>query len=389
MTKLKQFSALVAAMILTGAGASASLIKLSEDTHLHLLADASVVYQSNVFLLNTDFIPRISDTYLLFSPGVELRIAQHGSASAVLRYQHSFKMYKHYSELDGDYSDLSLTARYNPGRIMTSGYARYRQESSADADGAIIGVRGRLIDRDHTDYGASLRYEITQLTSVGTGVSYSKTDYDNDELYTDHSSISVPVTLYYRVRPKIDLTAGLRYRDVDTSDSTGQNPDYRDTYYFVGAVGELFTPVLYADVSVGVQERTYRGLQQDRSSATYNISFIYTGDVKRTYYATLARDYRTSAIGGTTYTFSSGAIGARYQMTNQIGFNAGLTYGESRYQFSPRAEDMWIFQLGATYNPNEYVSLAVRYEYTDVEGKTLGSATYQNSQVRVSASLRY
>ncbi len=388
MNKPNCHSPLAAIVLLAGLSAHASLIQLGEDTHLHLLADVGVVYESNIFLLDTDLIPRISDTYLTFSPGLELRMAQEGAASAILRYQHTFKAYRDYSELDADYSDLNFTARYNSGRSLTSAYARYREESSDDVDVAGT-LRGRLIDRDMTDYGAKLRYEITQLTAIGTGVDYSKTDYDNDALYTDHSSISVPVTLYYRVRPKIDLTAGARYRKVDTSDSTGQNPDFKDYFYYVGTVGELLTPVLYADVTVGWQERNYRNSDLDRSSASYNVTFIYTGDVKRTYYATLARDYRTSAIGGTSYAFSSGSLGARYQLNSKVGFNAGLTYGESRYQFSPRAEDIWIFQLGATYHPNEYVSLAVRYEHTDVEGKTLGSATYQNNKVQVSASLRY
>jgi len=350
-----------------------------DNAQLHVLADLELIYEDNIFQLADN---ELSDMYVVFSPGVELRIAEEGAASAILRYQHSFTEFEDYSALEGDYANLSFRGRYNSGVVMASGYLTYEELYSSIQDIAVL--TGGPVERTETALGANMRYEISELTAVRAGMDFNDVDYDLDA-YTDYDSLSVPVTFFYKVRPRIDLTAGLRYRTT----STDAGIDYDDMFYFVGAVGELFSPVIFADVSIGFQDRDFKGVDDDASSASYDITFIYTGDVKTTVYAGFARDYRTSAIGGTAYAFTNLSLGARYDLSNQVGLNAGLVYGESEYERSPRAEDIMILNLGATYQPNDYLTLNAGYSYTDVDGANEFSATYSNSEIRVSASLRY
>ena len=360
-----------------------SAAQMGEDTQLHVLADAAFVYQDNLFLRSQN---EIADRYLEFSPGLELRLFPQGAASATIRYQHRFTFFRDKDELDGDYSDLDISAKYNTGVIVGQAYARFREDASNTTD---VNLDGVLIERDHLDAGGSMKYDISELTAMKIGVDYSAVDYELG-FFTDHEAVAVPLTFFYKIRPKIDLTAGVRYRTTNTSGGFQQAFDYEDTYYFVGAVGELFSPVIYADVSVGFQEREYDNSALDATSGSYDITFIYVGDVKTNVYLGLSRDYRTSAIAGRTYAFTSASLGATYKLNDMVSLNGSVVYGETEYEQSLRAEDMQFLNLGASYTPNEYLTFNASYRYADVDGNGLDNASsYENNTIRVSASLRY
>ena len=268
MKTLRNSLAVLSTFTLLGSLSQASVLQLGEDAQLHVLGDLQYVYEDNLFLLQNN---EVSDRYLVFSPGLELRMAQEGTLSAVLRYQHSFTRYRDFDSLNGDYSDLSVKARYNSGVVLASAYLDYEELYTSLRDVAL--AVGGPVEREEIGAGGNLRYEISELTAFRIGVDYDEVDYELDR-YTDYDSLSVPLTFFYKVRPKVDLTGGLRYRNTNT---TGPF-DYEDLYYFVGAVGELFSPVVFADVSIGFQERDFDGAATDASSASYDITFIYTGN---------------------------------------------------------------------------------------------------------------
>ncbi|NDV61144.1 outer membrane beta-barrel protein [Puniceicoccales bacterium CK1056] len=353
-------------------------MQFGDNSTVHLLADADYVYTDNLFHRRTE----TKDDYMEFSPGFEIKLSRDAATTVSFRYQHRFTSFSKYSELDGDYSDLSGQIRYNSGRMLTSGYVQYEELASNSAD---VNLEGVLIERDEFDAGGRIKYDVSELTAIEVGVDYSEVDYDLAQ-FTDYDSFSIPITLFYRVRPKIDLTAGVRLREVDTSGTV----DYDDTYYFIGAVGEFFSPMLFADIRIGFQDREFDGADFDTSSATYDITFIYTGDVKTTVYAGISRDYRTSAIGGGAYTYTSATLGARYSLNEVFGFNASIVVGESDYEQSPRAEDLTTFDAGVTYNPNDFLTIQAGYRSQDVSGKDpVFSSDYQTNTFRVSASVRY
>ena len=362
-----------------GASLPASVGQVGDSLQLHVSADIDYAFEDNIFLLETN---ELEDRYLVFTPGLELRMSEGGTLSASLSYRHSFTRFRDFDSLNGDYADLSVRARYDSGVVLASGYINYEQLYSSLRDVAL--AIGGPVERDQSKAGANIRYELSELTAFKVGLDYTDVDYDL-ERFTDYDTTAVPLTFFYKVRPKVDLTAGLRYRSTNT---TGLF-DYEDMYYFVGAVGEVFSPVVFADISVGFQQRDYDGSPIDTSSASYDITFIYTGNAMGTLYAGLSRDYRTSAVGGTAYAFSSLSVGGNHSLSDKVGLNAGLVYGESEYEESPRAEDLMILNLGASYQPNDYLTLKAMYEFTDVDGKNAFSSTYTNNEIRVSASLRY
>lgn len=383
-------------IILTLATASslsgAPFLQLSETTQIHLLADLDFVFEDNIFRQSTG---EFDEQYIVFSPGMELRFSEDGAASAVLRYQHDFTKYQDFDRLNNDYSNLSFNARYNSGVVLLTANASYNELYSDTIDATDT---ESLVERDQIRYGADLRYELSELTAIKVGAHFEEIDYEL-ERFIGYETWTLPVNVFYKIRPKIDLMAGVQYRNTDLPVEKTGFPGYEDWFYYVGAVGELFSPVIYADLKVGFQDRSYEDLPYDDSSATYDLTLIYTGDVKTTVYAGLSRDYRSSAIGGNTYTYTSGSLGARYNFTESIGLDASVVVGKNDYDrdsrfpgfpANDREEDVLILRFGGSYHPNDYLTFTARYQMYDIDGNdTPGATDYQNNKITVTASLRY
>ena len=360
-----------------------SVYQLGDSSHFHVMADVSAVYEDNVLLQSKG--SEQDDLSLVFTPGVELRMDSGGAASTLLRYQHSFVRYDKLSELDGDFAHLTFKTRYDSGVAMFNLSASYKEEySNSYGIDEALDIYGVNVLRDRIHVGADMKYQLSQLTALGVGVAYTDLDYDLDR-FTDQTTLSVPLSVYYKVRPTLDLTAGVRYRETDTSIDL----KYEDWYYFVGAVGELFSPVFHADLNFGFQDRSVKsGVMPngDADTTAYNLTVYYTGSAISTIYASLSRDYRTSADQALTYAYSSLSVGANFDLTQTITLNGSFALAKSEYEESIREEDINIVRIGATYSPNDYFKVSASYYFRDVDGNVVN---YTNNEVRVTASLRY
>lgn len=382
MKLVKQLSIVAVSAVATVTACASPLLKMDDDTVLHGLADVTIAWDDNILRTTSS---QKSDMYMKFSPGLELRLSPNSAATTTVTYRHHFLRYDDMDDLDTDLADLALNFRYDSGIVLASAFVRYVESYSntfgLDTNNDIFGV---LTEQDKTSFGGDVRYELSRLTAVKVGFVEEDVNYDRNT-FTDYTTTSVPVTFFYKIRPKASLTAGFRYRDTDTDSGN----TFEDLYFFVGGVGEVLSPVFHADLSVGYQTRDadYALLPDtDSNSAAYDFKLIYTGNPKATVYGGLSRDYRTSAFDGIGYTFTSASLGARYSLSNTVGVNAQIAVGESSYQRGSRSEDITMFNLGASYRANDFLMLRASYVYRDVDGDI---ANYQDSGIRVTASLRY
>jgi hypothetical protein len=358
----------------------APLLALDEDTELFVLGSAGIEYESNLY---TDRVNRVSDFRFTASPGVEIAHGRTPAANASVTYRHHFHFYDSESTRDGNYADLSAQARYDTGVTISNIQASFRQRVSNDAD---VNLVGRLVKRDETRLNGSSRYQISELMGISAGLEYADTSF-KDPALTSFDYYAIPLTYYYKVRPQLDLTAGYRYRNTSVSGPTG---DSKDNYFFVGAQGELGSPMFIGNLSLGYQERKFSGINDKRSSPSYSFMVSYLATPRITHFANLAYDFRTSSSQGLSYSYGSLTIGTRARITDMIATNFSLTYAEAEYQRSPRAEDHMFFNAGVTYNPNDYVTVRADYAYQSVDGKnTAGASDYRNNRLSVSASVRY
>ena len=374
--RLFSFAVLIA---LVGATVSAAPLFKTEDSSVHLIGELGLVSDDNVFRTST---LEEGDVRYEFAPGLEFKLSPDSASTTTFKYVYRLVMWDDNGELDDEFSEFDFRTSYDSGVVLAKAYGSYNEGYSTsygfDDSSDIFGV---LILRDLTRFGGSVKKDISELTAIQAGVDFSDTDY-RDNRYTGHTSMTIPVTYFYQVRPNVDMTAGVRYRNTDTDSSV----EYEDWYGFIGAVGELFSPVVYADLKVGYQKRNAKNSNADASSPSYELSLIYTGNAKANYYAKVTRDYRTSSASAQAYAYTTGQLGANYSLSQSFDINAALVIAESEYEESARQEDISMLRLGATYNPNDYLSINASYAYRDVDGNV---ANYSSNEVRVFASLRY
>lgn len=377
-TQLRLLS-LAAIFVTAGVVANAAPLYQNEDSSLHFIGQLGLVHDDNIYRTST---LEEDDVRLEFAPGLEFKISPDAAASTTFSYLYRWVVWEENSELDDEFSEVDFKTSYDSGVVLLNAYGSYKEgySTSYDIDDS-SDLFGVLVLRDTTTFGGSVKKDISELSAIKVGFDHSDVEYKNSR-YTGHSSMTVPVTYFYNVRPNVDMTAGVRYRYTDTDTPV----EYNDWYAFVGAVGELFSPVIYADLNIGYQRRNAKNSDADASSPSYKLSLIYTGNAKANYYATISRDYRTSSINAQAYAYTTAQLGASYSLTNSFGLNAAVVLGESEYEESIRQEDILMFQLGASYNPNDFVSFRASYAYRDVDGNV---ANYKSNELRVFASLRY
>lgn len=364
-------------------GNAAPAISLGEEVDLFLLASAGITYESNLFADSTN---EVDDFRLNMSPGIELALGRSPAANAKLVYRHHFHIYDDRSELEADFADLDFRAVYDSGIFVGNLVATFRERASNDVDTTDANLPGRLIRRDEANVSATGRYQFTELIAFSAGLEFNEFRFREPNL-TSHEAWSVPVTFFYRVRPALDMTAGYRYRKVNVS---GLFPDARDNFFFIGAQGELGSPLFIGNASIGYQERSLRGVNEKFDSVFYNFMVTYLASARVSHFLSIGRDFRTSSNQGTTFTHASVTFGSRARLTNRLSANVSLTYAEAKYQRSLREEEHVFFNVGMTYRPNDYLSLNANYGYVNVDGLgTPAASDYTRNRISVSASVRY
>jgi hypothetical protein len=360
---------------------AAPLFSLGNEVQVYGLGTVALEYQDNLFY---DATNEVDDLMIRLSPGIEVQFGQSPAANAKLTYSHHFQMYDDQGTLDTDLSDFRFVSRYDSGVFLGLFNASFRELTSNTPD---INRVGMLVRRDEIRVNASGKYVMSQLTAMSLGLQYDDTNY-RDPVFVDSTSFGVPLTFYYRIRPTVDLTAGYRYRSTDVS--IGGLSDYRDHYVFVGAEGELLSPKLTGQVSLGWQDRDYKGGTGSDGNFSYNVSVTYAATPGANIYALLSNDFRTSAQLGRTYSYGMATLGANFAVAHNVRGNTSVTYAKADYRGIRRAESHVFFDAGVTYSPNDYLSFRASYQYQDIDGNNLdGALDYTNNRFVVSASLRY
>ena len=355
---------------------AAALVSIGETTNIYFNGSATARYDDNIFLQENN---EESDLIFIFAPGVELNVGRRANANLNVYYREDFYLYEDNSDLDTNTSNVFLDAFFNMPRLDLRFDASFQQLIQPEANLRVFGF-DRLIERDA--YRANFRgeYEISERTSIASGINGSKVDFDNDIFFSDSESFSVPVTLYYALTPRFDLSAGYRYRYTDVK----RGNEYDDHYANVGIRGEVF-PKLMGEARVGYQERRVSGGEDD-DGVSFGLDFSHFLTPKITLLVGGYRDFETGGQGQSIDTIG-GSLGARYTFNHLISATAGANYFERDYE-TGRTDDTLDLNLGVSYSPITYVNLSAGYIFR-TNDSNLNGLDFDNNIFNVSASLRY
>jgi hypothetical protein len=349
--------------------------KLGSDSELFVTATAGVQYNDNILLTQNG---TKSDTIFDAAPGLLAIWGQSSDVKGQASFSEDFSAYSSNSGLNSSLAKFDLTNKYDSGvsKVDFDGWFHQVDQATRDVRGA-----GTLVHRDLSHAALSGENEISSKTSIKLGFAYDNTDY-KPVGYTDWQWYEIPLNYYYKVEPKLDVSAGIRYKDNQLGKGGIDSKEY---YYNVGARGEL-APKLIGEFSVGLNSRKLNGIgTKNEFGLESNFSYAYSPKTAFTFGAN--NDFGYSAGGGAYKTFGlNGGIDAA--ISSDLKVDGTLAYSRYSYSTTSQRDDYYTGQVSATYLLNGYVSLTGAYAYSD-DSSNLAGASFKNNILSVSATFRY
>jgi hypothetical protein len=369
-------------MLLGTIGKAAPFMAVGDGAELFVTGNIGLRSDDNIFLINQ----AESDTILEVTPGAELTFGKNAQLKGSLAANCAFTNYFDHDELNTTLAGVDFLASYDDSKLklrLSSGYHELNQNT---ADVRPTGLTPRLTRRDVFTASVGGEVEVSQLTSVGTGVDFDHENYKRSG-YGDSDDLSVPVNFYYKWTPKVDLSLGYRYRSYQTT--IGQ--DSTDHFFNIGARGD-FTPKLTGTFAVGYTTRDLKGTNpttgrrdESRSQLGLDASFSYELSAKTNLQLGVSNDFGTSPQGQQQRNFTINTA-LRSKFSAEWEGNVGVSYRAIGY--GTRTDDYYEGNVGATYVWNANVRLIGAYTYRSYSSDLAGS-DFRNNVFSIAANFRY
>jgi hypothetical protein len=359
-------------------------LAIGDNAELFLTARTEVRHEDNVTFSEDD---ELEDEAFEVSPGAELTFGKSSLTKGTFSYIERITSYSDNTDLNSNLSNLLFASKYEGAKLELGADASFRELNQNSRDTRTTTATSTLVRRDVYAAGVDGEYAVTEKSKVGLGADYTRTQYKGN-VFADQKNYTVPVNYYFAISEKVDLSAGLQYRQTDVNDLSGGNSDSEDYYLNVGARGE-FTPKLSGKFSVGylMREPDASGAD-DESSIGLKAGLVYAYSPKTSLTLDLSNDFETGADASGTET-SSIAFGATTSITAALSATASVGYSKYEYLGSTDREDDYIVGgIAFNYIYNEHVNFEAGYSINDNDSD-LDGASFTANVVRLAANSRY
>jgi len=367
---------LIACVAALGFAAPASaFVSLSADSDLYLTGVAQATRNDNVFLSHTN---AQTDTIYDLAPGLLYEFGRNSMTSGQLGAGVDFQRYAREHTLNSELPSGFGTLDYADDKLKLDFKGSYQKADLATRD---VHLAGDLVKRELYHGEGKGEWVMTDKTALGTGVVYDDTVYHKAG-YVDWRWVEVPVNYYYKVEPKVDLSAGVRWRNNQLGTGGINSNDY---YYNVGARGE-FTGKLTGMFTVGYNQfvlakgGTLSGLGVDAG-------FTFQATEKTALTLNATNDFGYAAIG-TAFRNPGGNVGFTSELTDKWTVRGQVGYGRFDYTTSLQRDDFYQAQIGTTWAFSKQVSLTVAYAYLR-DDSNIAIDSFRNNQYSASTSLKF
>lgn len=354
-------------------GHAAPFMAVGDGAELFLTGTLGVRVDDNILLASgTAAQPEIDDVIFDVNPGVELTFGKDAQVKGLLTLGFAFASYSDNSKLNTELFSGDFVTKFDDGKMKLDFELGYHELNQNTVDN-----RG-LTRRDVFTAGGRTEVVISPLTAVGVGVKFTSEDYKRTG-YSDSEELVIPVDVYYKWTPKIDLSAGYRFRDQQVD--IGR--DSTDHFFNIGGRGE-FSPKLTGKIAIGLNTREVDGGGDD-SQLGLDASFAYEISPKTSFEFGATNDFDTSPQGVQQENLTFNTM-LTTKLSEEWSVNGGLSF--RKIDFGSRTDDYWEGQLGTAYTVNANIKIAGAYIYRKYESN-LANADFKNNVFSISANFRY
>lgn len=346
---------------------------VGDNAELFVTASAQLQFDDNIYL---DATNEVDDTIMSFTPGVDLVFGKGSVTKGNAYYREEIRRYSDADNQDTELSNLGVRTNYDNGVTKADFNASYAQVAQNDNDANVL---GGIVRRKLFNLGAKVEFGISEKTSLAVAANFDKTNY-GPASFSDSNIWSLPVDAYYKATPKLDWSAGYRYRATDLS---GAGVDSTDHFFNVGARGE-FTPKLTGQLRVGFTQRNF-DVGSDDSQLGFDSNLTYAFSEKTSYRFNMSNDFGSSGTGDPTENFTIG-LNANSRISEQWSLTGGLNL--RKIDYPTRSDDFLEGLVAVTYTLNQVVNFGASYTYRNNSSDS-ASAEFTNSVISFGANIRY
>jgi hypothetical protein len=349
---------------------------IGDDAELFITGVAQASYNDNIFLSNSN---AKSDEIYDFMPGISYEFGKgHALMSGKFAAFEDFQEFTSKSALDANLANVLFNMAYDDSKTKLNVDASFNQYDQAERD---ISNNNFLVNRGVYHADGLGEIQATENLAIGAGVVWDDTDYHHAG-YTNLQTTAIPVDAYFKVEPKLDLSAGFRFRDNLLGAGGISSKDY---YYNIGARGE-FTPDLTGEIDVGYN-RQKMAVGSSTSGFGMDSHFTYSMSAKSTVDLGLNDDFGYDALGK-AYRNVAPFIGFTTALDPQWSVNGRATYGRYSYLTTTRQDDFYTAQAGVSYIVTANVTLKASYSYVE-NNSNISVYSFKNNLVAISAVFRF
>lgn len=372
--QLARFSVL--ALAIAAASHAAPFLAIGDGAELFVTGAVGIRADDNIFLAKD----AQSDVIFDINPGLELVFGRNAHLSGSLKLADNFANYADNSGLNSQLFTGDFSTKFDDGKMKLGFVTKYHElnQNQFDVRSTVVGGGRSFVRRDAFSAVGTAEVEISQLTSVGAGVSFDQDRYKRAG-FSNLESLTVPVDFFYRWSPKLDLSIGYRYRDSRVD--IGQ--DSTDHFFNVGARGEL-SPKLTGRFAVGVTTRNQQRGGEDTLLGLES-SFLYLLSPKTDVEFGVSNDFGTSPRGQQEKNLTISAM-LTSRIAEDWSVNGGLKWRSINY--GGRTDDYLEGQLGTSYIVNANVRLLGFYTHRNYSSD-LKLFEFQNNIFSIAANFRY
>jgi hypothetical protein len=375
--RLKNALHLILTIAVLGAGARArAFVTLEGDDELIATGAASAQANDNLFLSHSN---TKSDEVFDLTPGLELDYGKNSLLKGVISAGEDFQLYGSNSGLDTELASVAATGNYADDKTKFNFDGSFRQLDQATRD---VHLLGTLVKRDLYHFDGLGEFSVADKTSVGVGVIYDDTEYQNPT-FTNWQWVKIPVKYYYAVEPKLDVSAGFSYQDNQLGTGGVNSNEY---FYNLGARGE-FTPKLTGELNVGYEEISFdKG--GNRGGLGVDSNLIYAYSPKTSFTLGVNNDFGYSAAGGASYRISGVNGGVTSQLSDQWQALGQIAYSRYDYISTTQKDNFYNGQIGLSYTISVHATATATYGYVE-DSSNITPDSFTDNLFTLSLALRY
>lgn len=383
MTK-NHLTAVIAALLTGSTLGAAPFMAIGSSAELFVTAKAGIEINDNI-TLGSDYVvtgatapsnPVRDDTVFTFAPGLSFEFGKNALVSGKFAYVETITRFGDASDLDSELSDVSFNGQHKDEKSKTTAKASFKQlnQNTVDARSPV------LSRRDVFNLGLEHEMELTAKTSILFGFDHTDTNYASAN-FVDRTNTSVPLRAFYELTPKVDLSMGAQYREINADTSAGSS---KNMFYSLGTRGE-FTPKLSGFFRVGVVDRNAE-VGPDRTSLGLSSDFTFKYSEKTQLTFGASNDFSTSGTGG-----------SQENLDGYVGFNANIMpdfslrsrFAIRRIDYFDKPTDTYFSgSVAGDYTVNEYLKFTGAVNYQNNSSGSAGG-DFNNTVFSVMANIRY